>query len=185
GVTFAVTQSTTGVLTVSWDIHQGVSVVACGDVDGDTVTIFTQTNPGGPIYFDTFFCTAHTGTTLPLPVGNYSRVTARLYDSIGEPLAQVALGPVTITPDGDADVGTAHFQIPAAFGRILVTWDITRGGFTATCEDVGAATAQVDMVAQSDGTTITDFYRCTNHADFTDALAPDDYDVFLQLLDSA
>src|SRR5215468_3246654 len=54
GVTFAVTRSTTGVLSVAWDIHVGNAVATCGDVDADFVNLYTLTNAGGPTYVDSF-----------------------------------------------------------------------------------------------------------------------------------
>jgi len=182
GVTFAVTQSTTGVIHVAWDIHLGGNAVSCGGVEATQVEVDTLTNDRGPTYFDTFDCTVHSHDTLPLPVGSYADVTVRLYDILG-PLAQVDLGPATVTPDGDTDLGTAHFQIPSPNGRILVGWTISQGGGSATCEDVGADGARIDAVSETDGTTVTDTFFCSDGFDITDALAPDDYDVTLQLLD--
>lgn len=170
-------------LTVAWDIHVGNTVASCGDVDANLVEVDTLTNVGGPTYFDTFLCTAHSGDTLPLPVGSYENVTVRLYDLLG-PLAQVDLGPTTVTPDGVTDLGTAHFRVPAVSGRIVVGWDISQGGVSATCEDVGAEALRVDAVAHADGSVTTDIYVCDDLIDVTDAVAPDDYDVTVQLLDS-
>jgi hypothetical protein len=83
----------------------------------------------------------------------------------------------------DLDDVPLTFEFPTGQGFFWLNWRIVQGETEITCEDIGAASVEVESELTSEGTSVTDVLPCVYGGWQTRALDLGEYDVRVSLLD--
>lgn len=146
--------------------------------DAVTLNVFTQPIDATEPFMDPFDCAA--GGTVIVDPGTYDvRVEATNVE------ADVLFGaPAAMNNEvGDLDDVSLVFDFPVDKGFYFLTWTIEQDGSPLACDDIGAATVEVEATLTSEGASTTDVLPCLYGGWQTRALDPGDYEVVVSLLD--
>ena len=147
--------------------------------DAVNLNVFTQPVGVNGAFPDAFTCA--TGGAVVVDPGTYDvRVEATNAE------ADVLFGAPAAMNNELADLQDLPlaFEFPADKGFFFVTWTIEQEGSPLDCDDIGAATVEVEATLTSEGASTTDVLPCVYGGWQTRALDPGEYDVVVSLLDA-
>ena len=146
--------------------------------DAVNLNVFTQPTGATGAFMDPFDCAA--GGTVIVDPGSYDvRVEATNADEDVLFGAPAAMGNEVTDLD---DVPLA-FEFPSGKGFFWLGWTLEMDGSPVACEDVGAASIEVEATLTSAGTSSTDVLPCLYGGWQTRALDLGEYDITVTLLD--
>ena len=146
--------------------------------DAVTLNVFTQPVGVAGAFMDSFTCAA--GGSVIVDPGTYDlRVEATTAEE------DALFGAAAIEGQEVADLADVPlaFEFPAAKGFFFLGWTLEMDGSEVTCEDVGAASVEVESTLTAEGTSNTDVLPCVYGGWQTRPLDLGEYDVTVTLLD--
>jgi hypothetical protein len=154
------------------------AVSASCPTDAVTLNVFTQPTGATGAFMDPFDCAA--GGTVIVDPGTYDlRVEATTAEEDVLFGAPAAMG----NEVGDLDDVPLVFEFPAGKGFFWLGWTLEMDGSPVACDDVGAASIEVEATLTSAGTSSTDVLPCLYGGWQTRALDIGEYDITVTLLD--
>jgi hypothetical protein len=155
------------------------AVSAVCPAEAVTLNVYTQPAGVAGAFMDEFDCAD--GGVVVVDPGTYD---VRVEATTAEADTFFGSAPVLNQEVGDLDDVPLVFEFPTGQGFFWVNWRIVdEGGTEITCEDIAAASVEVESILTSEGTSVTDVLPCVYGGWQTRALDLGEYDVRITLLD--
>ena len=154
------------------------AVSAACPPDAVNLNVFTQPVDAFGVFMDPFTCAA--GGSVVVDPGTYD-VRVEATNAEGD----VIFGAAAVEGQEVADLQDVPlvFEFPTAKGFFFLSWTLEMGGSDVTCEDVGAASIEVESTLTAEGTSNTDVLPCIYGGWQTRPLDLGEFDVTVTLLD--